>query len=69
MTEQLDGMMVTVAALSAGADTPAARDGETLGTLAGQLDGLVSSFRVDRAEPSIPVEPALARSGRALADV
>jgi methyl-accepting chemotaxis protein len=61
MSEQLDGMMATVAALSAGADSAAARSGETLGSLAAQLRDLVSSFRVERADPSAAVEPARGR--------
>jgi methyl-accepting chemotaxis protein len=57
MTDQLDSLMVTVAALSAGADSAAARSGETLGSLAARLRELVSSFRVDDEEPGVPVEP------------
>jgi methyl-accepting chemotaxis protein len=57
MAEQLDGMMVTVAGLSAGAGDTSGRGGETLGSLAGQLHELVSSFRVDR-----PTEPSPARA-------
>ncbi|HST59904.1 MAG TPA: methyl-accepting chemotaxis protein, partial [Longimicrobium sp.] len=59
MTDQLDSLMVTVAALSAGADSAAARSGETLGSLAARLRELVSSFRVEAGEPAVPVEPAL----------
>ncbi|HEV3052263.1 MAG TPA: methyl-accepting chemotaxis protein, partial [Longimicrobium sp.] len=66
MAEQLDGQMATVAALAAGADDARGRSGETLGSLAGQLHELVSSFRVDRADPAIPAEPSL---GRALTTV
>ncbi|HEX2206160.1 MAG TPA: methyl-accepting chemotaxis protein [Longimicrobium sp.] len=58
MAEQLDGMMVTVAALSAGADEASARSGETLGSLAGQLQELVSGFRVDRPDAAVPAEPS-----------
>jgi methyl-accepting chemotaxis protein len=59
MAEQLDGMMATVAALSAEAGA-SGRSGETLGSLAGQLRDLVSSFRVDRSDAAAPTEPALA---------
>jgi methyl-accepting chemotaxis protein len=63
MTDQLDGLMVTVAALSAGADAASARSGETLGSLAARLRELVSSFRVEAATaPAAPVEPALRRA-------
>jgi methyl-accepting chemotaxis protein len=61
MAEQLDGLMMTVAALSAGADGSAARSGETLGSLAERLRELVSSFRVDAAEPAVPMEPAFVK--------
>jgi methyl-accepting chemotaxis protein len=66
MAEELDGQMATVAALAAGADEAGGRSGETLGSLAGQLHELVSSFRVDRADPAVPAEPPL---GRALTTV
>jgi len=62
MAEQLDGMMATVAALASGADDASVRSGETLGSLAGLLRELVSSFRVENAEPAIPVEPALGKA-------
>jgi methyl-accepting chemotaxis protein len=62
MAEQLDGMMANVAALSAGAGDASARGGETLGSLAGQLHDLVSSFHVDRPDTAVPAEPRLARA-------
>jgi methyl-accepting chemotaxis protein len=61
MTEQLDGLMVTVATLSAGADGASTRSGETLGSLAARLRELVSSFRVEAA-PAAPAEPAAFRT-------
>jgi|GEM_PF-1806369 len=59
LAEQLDSMMATVAALSASAGR--GHGGETLGGLAERLRELVSSFKVDAEEPSIPVEPNPAR--------
>ena len=58
MADQLDGMMVTVAALSAGGGDTSARSGETLGSLAAQLQELVSAFRVDRPGAAVPAEPS-----------
>jgi methyl-accepting chemotaxis protein len=69
MAEQLDVMMVTVAELSAGADAASTRSGETLGSLAGQLRDLVSSFRVEAAGAAVPLEPALRKPGRAVSAV